>query len=134
MSVPSGRGEVGMAKTKKMAKKGGGFTAPKSAGNIIIILCSIDSGNVDVRPTPLKESCHRSLWSLQITITLTESAYLTFFAIRGLKNCWHERTGIEPTTLNLSSQSGVYNLSAMARQNIYSDCPGFVDICLFVDN
>jgi len=33
-----------------------------------------------------------------------------------LKNCWHGRPGIEPTTttLDLSSQSGAYDLSAMA--------------------
>jgi len=56
------------------------------------------------------------LWTLQITITLTESALLIFFAIRGLKNCWHGWPGIEPTTttLDLSSQSGAYDLSAMA--------------------
>jgi len=43
----------------------------------------IDSGNVDAQPTTLYESCQRSLWSLQITITLTESALLIVFAIRG---------------------------------------------------
>jgi len=33
-----------------------------------------------------------------------------------LKNCWHGQPGIEPTTttLDLSSQSGAYDLSAMA--------------------
>jgi len=33
-----------------------------------------------------------------------------------LKNCWHGRPGIEPTTttLDLGSQSGAYDLSAMA--------------------
>jgi len=45
---------------------------------IIIILYSIDSGDVDARPTPLEESRHKSLWPLQITITLTESALLIF--------------------------------------------------------
>jgi len=39
---------------------------------------SIDSGNVYARPTTLSESHHRRLWSLQITITLTEN---DFFAI-----------------------------------------------------
>jgi len=39
---------------------------------------SIDSGDVDARPIPLQESCHRSLWPLQITITLTESALWIF--------------------------------------------------------
>jgi len=52
---------------------------------IIIILCSIDLGDVDARPTPLLESCHGSLWSLQITITLTERALLILFAIQGWK-------------------------------------------------
>jgi len=81
---------------------------------IIIILCSIDSGNVNAQPTPLYESRHRSLWPLRITITLTESA---FFCNPGLKNCWHGRPGMEPTTttttLDLSSQSGAYDLSTM---------------------
>jgi len=75
-----------------------------------MILCSIDSGDVDAQPTPLKEFCHRSLWPLQLTITLTESALLIFL------HCWHGRPGIEPTTttLDLSSQSGANDLSAMA--------------------
>jgi len=34
--------------------------------------------DVDAQPTPLEESLHRSLWSLQITITLTETALLIF--------------------------------------------------------
>jgi len=89
---------------------------------IIIILCSIDSGDVDARPTPFKESRHRSLWPLQITITLTESALLIFFCNPGLKNCWHGWPGIEPTTktLDLSSQSGAYDLSATASINQFS--------------
>jgi len=39
-----------------------------------------------------------------------------FFCNPGLKNCWHGWLGIEPTTatLDLSSQSGAYDLSAMA--------------------
>jgi len=81
---------------------------------IIIILCSIDSSDVDAWPTPLQESRHRCLWPLQITITLTESALLIFFCNLGLKNCWHGWPGIEPTTLDLSSQSGAYDLSATA--------------------
>jgi len=81
---------------------------------IEVILCSINSGDVDARSTPLKESRHRSLWSLQIIITLTESALLIFFCNSGLKNCLHGRPGIESTTLDLSSQSGAYDLSAMA--------------------
>jgi len=52
-------------------------------------------------------------WSLQITINLTESALLIFFCNLGLKNCWHGLLGIEPTTLDLGSQSGAYNLSPM---------------------
>jgi len=35
------------------------------------------------------------------------------FCNPGLKNCWHGRPGIEPTTLDLNSQSGAYDLSAM---------------------
>jgi len=40
-----------------------------------------------------------------------------FFCNLGLKNCWHGQPGIEPTTLDLSSQSGragTYDLSATA--------------------
>jgi len=37
-----------------------------------------------------------------------------FFCNPGLKNCSHERLVIEPTTLDLGSQSGAYNLSATA--------------------
>jgi len=45
-----------------------------------------------------------------------------FFCNQGLKNCWHGRPGIEPTTttLDLSSQSGAYDLSAMATLSILS--------------
>jgi len=67
-------------------------------------LCSIDSGDVDVRPTPFYESHHRSLWSLQITFTLTESALLIFFAIRVEKLlAW---AAGEPTILDLCFQPG----------------------------
>jgi len=41
---------------------------------IIIILCSTDSSGVIARSTPLLESSHRILWSLQITINLTKGA------------------------------------------------------------
>jgi len=34
-----------------------------------------------------------------------------FFCNPALKNCWHGWPGIEPTTLDLSSQSGAYDLS-----------------------
>jgi len=39
-----------------------------------------------------------------------------FFCNPGLKNCWHGWPGIEPTTitLDISSQSGAYDLSATA--------------------
>jgi len=56
----------------------------KQNTTIIIILCSIDSSNVNVPSTPLWEPGHRSLQSLQITITLTEGAWLIFFAIWGV--------------------------------------------------
>jgi len=46
-----------------------------------------------------------------MTITLTESAMLIFFAIRVEKLL---AMGIEPATLGLSSQSGAYDLSATA--------------------
>jgi len=35
-----------------------------------------------------------------------------------LKNCWHGRLGIEPTTFDLNSQSGAYDLSAMATPDL----------------
>jgi len=41
-------------------------------------------------------------------------ASLIFFCNSGLKNCWHRLPGIEPTTLDLSSESGAYDLSAEA--------------------
>jgi len=37
-----------------------------------------------------------------------------FFCNPELKNCWHGRPGIEPTTLDLSFQSGAYDLLATA--------------------
>jgi len=37
-----------------------------------------------------------------------------FFCNPGLKNCWHGWPGIEPPTLDLSSQSGAYDFSATA--------------------
>jgi len=61
-----------------------------------------------------KSPRHRSLGSLQITITLTESALLIFFAMWGLKIAGMGGRGIEPTTLEVSSQSGAYDLSARA--------------------
>jgi len=54
------------------------------------------------------------VWSLQITISLTEVALLIFFAIRGWKIAGMGQPGIEPTTIDLSSQSGAYNFSAAA--------------------
>jgi len=76
---------------------------------IIAILFSVYSGNVDARPAPLKESCHTSLGSLQITITL---ALVDFFLQSGLKNCWHGLVGIEPRSLDISSHPGAYDLMA----------------------
>jgi len=52
------------------------------------ILCSIDLSDVIAPLTPLLESHHRSLWSLQISITLTKGA-LFFFCNPGLKKCLH---------------------------------------------
>jgi len=51
----------------------------------IIILCSIDLGNVNAGSTPLKESRHRSVWSLQITITLIMSVPCIFFLQFGVE-------------------------------------------------
>jgi len=45
-----------------------------------------------------------------------------FFCFSGLKSCWHRRLGIEPVTLDLSSQSGAYDLSATA---LWEVCRGF---------
>jgi len=70
-----------------------------------IIWCCIDSDNVDVQSTPLSESRHRSLWPFQITFNQTEVALMIFLQSGVLKNCWHRCPGIEPTTLDLGSQS-----------------------------
>jgi len=45
-----------------------------------------------------------------------------FFCNTGLKNCWHGRRGIEPTTttLDLSSQSGAYMTSQPWRPHLSS--------------
>jgi len=51
------------------------------------------------------------MWSLQITVTLTEGAVSLIFCNQGMKNGW-EGLEIEPTTLDLSSQSDAYDLSA----------------------
>jgi len=73
-------------------------------------LCSIDSSDVDARSTPLKECHHRSLWSLQIT--LTGGTQLIFLAIRGWKIAGMGGRGLNPQPLYLFSQSGAYDLSA----------------------
>jgi len=52
---------------------------------------------------------HRNLWSLKITITLTERALLIFLQYRVEK-----LLGIELTTLDLNSLSGAYDHSATA--------------------
>jgi len=44
-----------------------------------------------------------------------------FFSQSGIENCWHGRPGIEPTTLDINSQSGAYDLSATA-----TPCPGLI--------
>jgi len=49
-----------------------------------------------------------------------------FFCNPGLKNCWNGLPGIEPTTLDLSSQSGAYDLSAMATPN---NCEKWAKAC-----
>jgi len=45
---------------------------------MIKILCGADLSDVNEQLAPLKESCYRSLWSLQTTITLAEGALLIF--------------------------------------------------------
>jgi len=47
----------------------------------VTIVYNIDSSDVFTWPFTLSESRHRSLWSLHIIITLTESALLIAFAI-----------------------------------------------------
>jgi len=63
---------------------------------IINLLCSKDSSDVNAQSTPLEESHHRILCSLQITITLTEGAWLIFFAILGLKIAGMGSWGVNP--------------------------------------
>jgi len=62
--------------------------------------------------------------SLQITITLSECAWLIILQFGFVKLLAWTRLGIEPTTLDLSSQSGAYNLSATATSiiSIRVDC------------
>jgi len=55
------------------------------------------ASNVNVRSMPLKESYHRSLWPLQITITLTGDTMFINFCNLGLKNCW---LGIDQQTFS----------------------------------
>jgi len=52
------------------------------------------------------------LWSLKITITLTEVAPLIFLKT-GIKKL-HAWAGIELTSLDLGSQSGTFDLSVSA--------------------
>jgi len=83
------------------------FGQPVLARTILIIIwCSVESGNVDARSTLLSESHHRSLWTLQITINLTEAALLIFlqFIVKKLL-VW---LGFEPTTLDFISKSGAF--------------------------
>jgi len=51
------------------------------------------------------------------TITVTESALLIFLQSARLKNCWHGWV-FEPTTLDLSSQSGAFDLPSMAKMYV----------------
>jgi len=44
----------------------------------IIIWCITDSRKVNARSTSLSESCHRSLWTMRITVTLVVGALLIF--------------------------------------------------------
>jgi len=62
------------------------------------------------------ETCHRQrimyvLWVLQITLTLTVGPCSIFLQskVEKLQSC----VGIELTTLDLGSQSGAYDLSAI---------------------
>jgi len=57
------------------------------------------------------------LWSNTLEVSghyrlLLPRLRVDFFSIPGLKNCWPWWPGIEPTTLDLSSQSGAFDLSA----------------------
>jgi len=58
-------------------------------------------------------TCHRRQWSLQISITLTEGGLLIFLQ-SGVEKLLAWAAGIQPTTLDFSSQSGAFDLSAMA--------------------
>jgi len=71
---------------------------------IILILCSIGSSDVNGEPTPLKESRlrQRIMFMGTADFNLTEGALLNFlqFGVEKLQAL----LGIEPTTLELSSQ------------------------------
>jgi len=60
--------------------------------------------------------------SLQITINLTEGALLILFPICGRKIAGLGSQGLNTTTLDLSSQSGAYELSATATFFTQDDC------------
>jgi len=55
--------------------------------------------------------------SLQIFITLTEDPSLIFLQ-SGVEKLLACGRGFEPTTLDLTSQSGAYDLSAMATHSV----------------
>jgi len=76
----------------------------------IIILCCTDSGNVDATNTIVRVLPSKSM----VTADYYSPDWEWFFCNPELKNCWHGRPGIEPTTLDVSSQSGAYDLSATA--------------------
>jgi len=80
-------------------------------------LCSIDSCDVDAWPTPffrvLPQKGRLPLPSRRVPCWF-------FFCNPGLKNCGYVWLVIEPTTLDHSSQSGAYDLLAMATPvNVY---------------
>jgi len=77
---------------------------------IIIILCSIDSGDVDARSTPLSESSHRYVFGQRRLLLPWQTVP---FCNPRLKNCRHG-WGFEPRTLDLSSLSGPFDYSARA--------------------
>jgi len=60
---------------------------------------------------------------MQISITLTEGALLIFLQ-SGVEKLLPSVTdrGFEPPTLDLSSQSGAYNLAATATPEVYGHC------------
>jgi len=73
-------------------------------------LCCIELSNVNARLTDtfiMSHSVEVSLWSLQITITMTEGALLIF-----LQSGVEKFVGTKPTTLDLGSQSSGFDLSA----------------------